>query len=252
MRETIYKSVRTAYLSSAKTLLDKLPLGNAFLQSVTALDPSGDHDPQKLESIVSSLDFVIREAEKDQAEDEIRGFSVDKELPSCQQEIISWWEEVGIKYPHLKKVAVAALSCFHGPMVESSFNHMKDVIDNKAGSMDISTFSACQSVKYHLKSASQTAVSFFARKEISHTAIDPKLVQNMCSSASVHKKQMHMTKQQNISTTTCTGTDKLQTCAAAKRVREKVIRKSHEKHQAGVKRRAENPLPSQNKRRKRC
>ena len=56
------------------------------------------------------------------------------------------WEIVGLKSPLLKKVAIAALGCFHGLTVESSFNHMKDIIDNKAGSMEITTFSSVQSV----------------------------------------------------------------------------------------------------------
>src|SRR4029434_8751094 len=47
--------------------------------------------------------------------------------------IVKWWAHVmGLgKYPAFSQVIRGALSIFHGPLVESSFSLMGDVIDTK-------------------------------------------------------------------------------------------------------------------------
>ena len=42
------------------------------------------------------------------------------------------------------------LTVFHGPRVESSFSVMGHVMDKKSGRMNVSTYSAIQTVKYSL------------------------------------------------------------------------------------------------------
>ena len=44
----------------------------------------------------------------------------------------------------------ALLTIFHGPRVESSFSVMGEVMDKKSGRMNMSTYSAIQTVKYSL------------------------------------------------------------------------------------------------------
>ena len=44
----------------------------------------------------------------------------------------------------------ALLTIFHGPRVESSFSVMGEVMDKKSGRMNISTYTAIQTVKYSL------------------------------------------------------------------------------------------------------
>ena len=42
------------------------------------------------------------------------------------------------------------LTIFHGPRVESSFSVMGEVMDKKSGRMNMSTYTAIQTVKYSL------------------------------------------------------------------------------------------------------
>ena len=62
----------------------------------------------------------------------------------------TWWFELKDKYPLLSKTSLALLTRFHGPKVESSFSVMGDVMDKKSGRMNVSTYSAIQTVKYSL------------------------------------------------------------------------------------------------------
>ena len=55
----------------------------------------------------------------------------------------------------------AALSVFHGPMVESNFSLMSEIIDSRSGSMNISTLSAIQTVKHTTLTRKQTALQMF-------------------------------------------------------------------------------------------
>ena len=49
-----------------------------------------------------------------------------------KDDVVKWWSQVMLsgKYPALSKVVAAALSVFHGPQVESSFNLLGDIIDS--------------------------------------------------------------------------------------------------------------------------
>ena len=44
----------------------------------------------------------------------------------------------------------ALLTIFHSPRVESSFSVMGEVMDKKSGRMNMSTYTAIQTVKYSL------------------------------------------------------------------------------------------------------
>ena len=47
-------------------------------------------------------------------------------------------------------MSLALLTIFHGPRVESSFSVMGEVMDKKSGRMNMSTYTAIQTVKYSL------------------------------------------------------------------------------------------------------
>ena len=92
---------------------------------------------------------------------DVHRYQVDINLPSPYKEekdetalcIDQWWGAVKVmdKYPALSKMALATLTCFHGPQVESSFSMMGDILDSRSGRMNIETYGAIQTVKYHLK-----------------------------------------------------------------------------------------------------
>ena len=54
------KIVKVAYLNSSIKLVKKLPLGNAFLDSISVLRPSSDHDSVKFDVLIDSLKLVFR------------------------------------------------------------------------------------------------------------------------------------------------------------------------------------------------
>ena len=60
-------------------------------------------------------------------------------------------------HPILISVVKASLSIFTGPMVESSFSMMNDIIDSRSGRTEIDTYSAIMTVKCQMKSAGVTA-----------------------------------------------------------------------------------------------
>ncbi|KAK5859308.1 hypothetical protein PBY51_003385 [Eleginops maclovinus] len=81
---------------------------------------------------------------------EILRFNVDQALPSFQhgEDVVKWWAVVFNtgKYPALCQAVKAALSIFHGALVESSFSVMGTIIHQRSTSMKISTLSAVQTV----------------------------------------------------------------------------------------------------------
>ena len=62
----------------------------------------------------------------------------------------TWWFKLKDKYPVLSKMSLVLLTIFYGPRVESSFSVMDDIMDKMSGRMNVSTYSAIQTVKYSL------------------------------------------------------------------------------------------------------
>ena len=93
------------------------------------------------------------------------------------------------RYPHLSKVVAAALSIFHGPQVESSFNIMGDVIDAKKNRLNIETFSAIQSIKYSLRRRKTSAIDFTKREDPIFDPVNKKMCYNLRAAAARYKAQ---------------------------------------------------------------
>ena len=91
---------------------------------------------------------------------EIRNYIIDNQLPQPleNERLDSWWNKVSKTscYPILSRLVYASLSIFTGPMVESSFSMMNDIIDSRSGRMDIDTYSAIMTTKYNLQSSGKT------------------------------------------------------------------------------------------------
>lgn len=90
----------------------------------------------------------------------------------------------------LSSIVRAALSIFTGPMVESSFSMMNDIIDSRSGRTEIDTYSAIMTVKYQLKSAGVTASNKFNRKDILRDPVDENLCYYIRTSCSGYKKRL--------------------------------------------------------------
>ena len=149
------KITQKAYQGGAKTLMEKLPLKNEVLLSASALDPRARghevalHALLKLPKLVAN---VAAQIDRVKYEREVRIYQVDQHLPSPECAVDQWWiavEATG-RYSHLPKMALAVLTCFHGPLVESSFNIMGDLMGGRNFRMELPTYSALQTVKYRL------------------------------------------------------------------------------------------------------
>lgn len=116
---------------------------------------------------------------------------MDQSLPTFTdgEDAVSWWADVSDtgRYPALTKTAQTALSVFHGPLIESSFSYMSEIIDSKSGSMSISTLSAIQTVKHTMLTQKKTAVEMFNREDIKYGPVDQKMCQNILSAGSKDK-----------------------------------------------------------------
>lgn len=185
----------TAYIKCAQHLQKRLPLDNTLLRSVSAIDPAarGHHlTARYLKDLRSNTRHFLTPEELEQVSLEAHTYQVDALLPDpATMEIDQWWVTVRKtgRFPALCKMVLTLLTCFHGPMVEASFNLMGDIINPRSSRMNVETFNAIQSVKYGLKSRSTTALQLFKKKDILHTKVDKKLCINMRSAAKHQKDQ---------------------------------------------------------------
>ena len=87
-------------------------------------------------------------------------------------------------FPCLSKMVKALLAYFGGPVVESSFNLMGDIIDERRGKMSMETFSAFQTFKYALNACGKSCLQMFNRQDILRDPVSQPLIKNMTSACS--------------------------------------------------------------------
>jgi hypothetical protein len=183
------QSVETAYSTCGKYMIGKLPLDSETLKALSAVDPTATghsfslHYLKKLPGL-----FPTVQINADAFQIEVHSFQVDPSLPSAfidQTEkpvrLDIWWSRVfkSKKYPELTKVMKAVLSIFHGPMVESSFNIMGDIIDERSCRMNVTTYEAIQTVKYKLHSSNKSAIEYFHRDDKLHSPVNVRICKSM-------------------------------------------------------------------------
>ncbi|XP_071149982.1 uncharacterized protein [Mytilus edulis] len=238
--KTFLKQVEEAYTACGKTLQEKLALSNTFLKAVSAIHPDASGHSitltflQKLPNLAPN---VLKEEETNTYDLEIRKYQTD-DLPEFEDgtRIDHWWgkDDIRKRYPCLCKMVRSLLSCFHGPQVESSFNIMNDIIDNKSGRINIETYNAIQNIKYSLKACEKGAITFHNKKDFLHEGIDPKLVRNMRTSCKQYKLELEMKrsaleeKKKRLNVTTKTA---MVTKRKAKELCAKAAKKARKTHQ---------------------
>ncbi len=127
-------------------------------------------------------------------------YCADISLPNdWEHGVDAWWamvQESG-QYSELSKMALALLTCFHGPAVESNFNVMKMLMKD---SMEVDTFSAVETVKYELKESARflpgkhpenghLAVEYYGIENFREVPPNPKLVSNMKGAYAMNEKR---------------------------------------------------------------
>ena len=172
--------LREAYLLCGKALQKKLPLRHPVLRALGALDPTTRGNATTcllLRQLMSvHLCSFIPEKIVGQLKEEARKFNVDSEVTvlskqctdqvEAKVDIFKFWCHPLIKweYPCLYHVIRAAFKIFHGSQVESSFSLMQTMLFSLKPSTQISTFSAIQTVKYHLLNNNKSSIKLFGRK----------------------------------------------------------------------------------------
>ena len=177
------EKVTKAYIDCGKYMQGKLPLKSKTLQALSSIDPVVRGHSQaviQLKELASIMKHLVP-PESDPTMEIIR-YNVDPNLANYKDgdDIVKWWVHVISlgKYPALTQVIRGALSVFHGPLVESSFSLMGDVIDKKSTNMRISTFNAVQTVKYVLRSRGMTGITMFKREDLKLGPVDKTVCQN--------------------------------------------------------------------------
>ena len=248
VKKEFFRDVRSSYLEAGRKLLDKLPLDSRTLKALSALNPEKRHESgfkANMKELLPILGHLLTDSQKEQAADEIPEFISNDSLPKLNDGRVDvWWGTLSV-CPTLKVIAKAALSIFHGPQVESSFSLMKDIMNKKAGSMAVGTFSSIQTVKYFLKSRNQSSIGYFRRPQVNHTPVPKALVKNMRSAYLGYNSQLKAKNaiiEDEISALTLTKR-RLQSAAAARKIKQKAIVTSLKKHERkSLKRKA--PTPS--------
>ena len=178
---------REAYIACASYLQQKLPLQNRLLKFASAIDPMArGHSlaASYLKKLCELLSSYLTLEDKLGLEGSIHRYMVDSSLPPYDEDeerCDEWWGVVleSGKYPGLSKVALAVLTIFHGPQIESSFSVMTNIIDDKSTTMSIETYSATQTTKYRLMAEGKTAVQYFSRAEPTKAPVDRSLIAHM-------------------------------------------------------------------------
>ena len=96
-------------------------------------------------------------------------------------------------------MSLALLTIFHGPRVESSFSVMGDVMDKKSGRMNVSTYSAIQTVKYSLNAKTShvftpKSVQVFQRSDWLKSPVMSEVVEGIRNSKKVYKNELAVSK----------------------------------------------------------
>ncbi|KAG1698564.1 hypothetical protein GQR58_005730 [Nymphon striatum] len=185
-----------AYIQCAQDMQKTLPLSNPLLRCLSALDPlARGHSATKnaLEKQGELCSHFLTEEEEQSLPLEAHKFQVDTSISAADEEtkVDNWWTDImkSKKYPALTKLARVDLSCFHGPMVESSFNTMGHILGTRSTRMNIKIFSAIQTVKYDLRARNTTATSLFKKGDIKHNKVDGLLCCHMKSAVSCYKEE---------------------------------------------------------------
>ncbi|KAK6171890.1 hypothetical protein SNE40_018313 [Patella caerulea] len=189
------KMAAASYVKCAIHMQAKLPLDNGLLRALSCIDPAArGHTVTAVElkklTTVHMRHFLVNE-EQATVGHEVLMYQVDDKLPEFEgQDIGQWWAKITKlkKYPGLCKVVAAALSIFHGPQVESSFNLMGDIMDPKSSRLNVETFNSLQTVKYTFLSKKTTSVKYFDRPSCKYSEVNLRLCRNLRDAAAKHKK----------------------------------------------------------------
>ena len=192
--------------------------------------------------IVRAPGKLTKDDDFDEDSDQSESENQTKDSPSktISVPVDEWWISLPKTYSHVKEVATALLTCFHGPRVESAFSCMGNILNKKTNRMLVSTMSALQTVRYSLQSSRKSAIDCFKRSDKLYSPINLALCQNMRSSKDKQKeetkKENNKRKKEKIALSIKLTTLETKKAAIAKcEAAEKVARIAHRRNQRAKK-----------------
>ena len=128
---------------------------NRTLKAFKSLNPEHRGEDNSLENMKELKDIIpvkLTHDERSQYDLEVHRFH--SSLAETLHDGVSidrWSGNISPSFPTLSKVVIGGLSVFHGPLVESSFNTMGNILDSHSTRMDIATHDAFQTARYSLR-----------------------------------------------------------------------------------------------------
>lgn len=155
-----FQKLREAYILGMDGLL-KLNMNNKALVRLAAISPSNlQSSATSLNKLAMNLGNVLSPAECSNLDIECRKYQVDDKLITREVDETSphfrcdsdWWVKIfeSQKYPTLSKLVKALLSVVVGPLVESTFNIMDDMMEEDQSRMRQDHLEAKLMIKYYL------------------------------------------------------------------------------------------------------
>ena len=174
-----------AYVNCATKLQQRMPVNNQLLKTLSAIDPSARGHSLTLRYLLNLptlMTNVFAEDEETAYEKEVHLYNSDPTLPEfgTNKRVDHWWAAI-TDYPLLRKIVLAALTCFHGPLVEGCFNLMGDVLDAKSCRLGIDSLNAIQTIKSHL--SKEGSLAYFDRSDHLFDPIVPGLTHCMMNAS---------------------------------------------------------------------
>lgn len=195
---------RLSYLTTVGYLQSKLPLYNGVLRCLEFIDPiKRSKSMYYLRKL--ALDYNLKRFCLDDSIDgldaELLYFQTDSRLPTFElgTDPLKWWSCVLVSYNEykcLKKIVPACLSIFSGPLVESSFSSMKNILDTKCNRTLVKLYSSIQTIRYSLRSKGETALTLYGSEKKDKHA-DKKLTLHMRTAYKDYKTDLDIKEIRN-------------------------------------------------------
>ncbi|KAI8777450.1 hypothetical protein BgiBS90_021653 [Biomphalaria glabrata] len=173
-----FNAVRVGYQNAADKM-KKMPLLNSTIIQLSALDPGLQRSTETataLTKLAEKLPNVICSDKCGMLDREIRLYTIDQALTQLDADETSpdfrldtdWWSKAinmkepstdQVKYPLLGLLVKSLLSIFSGPLVESTFNIMDDIIECDQSRMLHRNYEGIAIIKSHLKAKGETSLT---------------------------------------------------------------------------------------------
>ena len=185
---SLYTDLRVGYIKAAQKLL-KLPLGNQTLRKLAVLDPGlANHNQasKSIKALAHCLPNVIDEASAGSLAVEADKYTTDLQVQDFASNYIEqkmsvdldFWSKVFSlktfnepRYPVLQLLISALLSIFSGPLIESTFNIMDDIVEKDRSKLTVENYEAIAIVKTTLKRQNVSAVNMVVDAQMKRSCI---------------------------------------------------------------------------------